>query len=322
MRDGSLRSAIGAILAAGDAGDVDRKIVDVLPGATGFERVALLSLPTMQQSSQVLYTVGYPKVALHGVPDGSPLASGGFLDGLRTGRAQDGTLPHEDVRGTFVLAPLREGDRLAGYVYADSLRDDAGTEEAASAIAYVLEIAGVVREKFSLIAERERLLSELDALSTTDALTSLANRRMLEDRMQEELHRSARSRRPFGLALFDLDRFNEINERFGHPAGDEALQHFAATVRARARHVDFVARFGGDEFGMLLVDVDHQAARVIVERILDALRQVRPSYPYRLSASAGVALSYPVDTVETLVERADSALHEAKQAGRDRAKVT
>ena len=302
-----LQSAISALLAAQSVEELDRKIIDVLPGAIGYERAATLRLPSAQQPAQIVHALGYPQLDLSAIPRSSPLAAGEALDVLLTGTEDDDDAPHGDVRGSFVLAPLRERGRVVEMVYADTLRDEVIPADAAGGVAYALDVAGVVRANLSL--------------ARTDALTTLPNRRVFEERLEGELLRSARSRRPFGLAILDLDYFKEINDTYGHPAGDEALREFAATLRSRARQVDFVARFAGDEFAMLILDIDHRAARAIVERVLEAIRQVNLSVPARLSASAGVALSYPVDTAETLVERADSALYDAKQSGRDCAKI-
>ena len=313
-----LQAAITALLGAQSVEDLERTVLGILPEAAGFERAAVLSLPTMQQPAQIVHEAGHPPLDLRSVAPSSPLAAGGFLEGMRCGRSGDGDAPHGDVRGAYVLAPLREHRRTVAFVYADALREDADLGRACAAAEYALDVAAVVRAKLNLTLERERLLAELDALARTDALTSLPNRRVFDERLEEELHRSARSRRPFGLAIFDLDRFKELNSVYGSAAGDEALQRFGGVLRGCARHVDLAARFGGDEFAMLLIDVDHRAAKAIVERVLDVALQSKLSMPVRLSASAGIELSYPVDTAESLIERAYAALYEAKQSGRDR----
>jgi diguanylate cyclase (GGDEF)-like protein len=240
-----------------------------------------------------------------------------MLDAVLTGDEEDDAVPHGNVRGAYLLAPLRESGRVVSVLYADTLREGVEPADAAASVAYALEIAGIVRANLALAAERDRLVAELDRMARTDTLTALPNRRTLEERLEEELHRSARSRRAFALAILDLDHFKTINDTYGHPAGDEALQAFAAALRAHARHADFVARFAGDEFAVIVIDTDPLKARAILERMLDAIRSVRLSTGARLSASVGVALSYPVDSAETLIERADSALYQAKAAGRD-----
>lgn len=314
-----LQAAIGAMLQAQSIDELERKILDVLPGAVGFERVALLVPPSIQQPARVMQALGYPALDVRAVPKGSPLAPGGTLDGVVTGDEEDDVLPHANVRGTYLLAPLREHGRVVSLLYADTLRENIEPADAATSVAYALEIAGIVRANVALADERDRLLAELDRMARTDTLTALPNRRVLEERLEDELHRSARSRRSFALAIVDLDRFKTINDSHGHPAGDEALQAFAAALRAHARQADFVARFAGDEFAIILIDVDPLKARTILERMLEAVRKIRLVSGVTLSASVGVALSYPVDSAETLIERADAALYKAKAAGRDRA---
>lgn len=311
--------AIGAMLAVQTLDELDRAILDVLPGAIGFERVALLSPPGAQQPAQVLSALGYPVLDLSAIPKHSPLAAGGAIEAAVTGEEDDDELPHGSVRGAYLLAPLRESGRIVRVLYADTLREDVEPADAAAGVAYALEIAGIVRANLTLADERDRLVAELDRLARTDSLTALPNRRVLEERLEDELHRSARSRRSFAFAIMDLDHFKEINDGHGHPAGDEALQAFAGVIRAHARHADFVSRFAGDEFAVILIDVDPIEAKAILERMLHAVRAIRLRSGSRVSASVGVTLSYPVDSAETIIERADAALYQAKQAGRDRA---
>lgn len=314
-----LQTAIGAMLSAQSIDDLDRTIIDVLPGAIGFERVALLTPPSAQHPASILHALGYPALDLSAIPKNSPLGAGGAIDAVVTGEEDDDELPHGSVRGAYLLAPLRESGHIVSLLYADTLREDVEPADAAAGVAYALEIGGIVRANLSLSAERDRLVSELDRLARTDSLTALPNRRVLEERLEDELHRSARSRRSFALAILDLDHFKAINDGHGHPAGDEALQAFAGVLRAHARHADFVARFAGDEFAVILIDVDPLKARAILDRMLPAVRAIRLRSGAHVSASVGVTLSYPVDSAETIIERADAALYQAKQAGRDRA---
>lgn len=314
-----LQSAIGAMLAARSTDELDRTILDVLPGAIGFERVAILLPPTRHEPARLIRTLGYPPLDFAAIPKNSPLAADCTVEDLVTGDEEDDPCPHAGVRGTYVLAPLRERGTVVSVLYADTLRESVEPADAAAGVAYALEIGGMVRANLALAAERDRLVAQLDLLARTDVVTSLPNRRVFEERLQEELHRSARSRRAFALAILDLDHFKAINDRYGHPAGDEALRTFAGVLRTQARHADFVARFAGDEFATILVDVDPPKARAIIERMLEAVCAIRLEHGPSLSASAGVALSYPVDTSDSLIERADAALYDAKQAGRNRA---
>jgi diguanylate cyclase (GGDEF)-like protein len=310
-----LQAAIAALLGAKSLDELDRKIVDVLPGAIGFERVALLSLPNEERPAGVLHELGYPPIDLTSIPKNSPLGPAGYFDGQRTGSEDDDDRPLHNVLGSYVIAPLRNRDRAIALLYADSLREDVEPADAAAAVAYALDIAGMVHVNLSLAAE-------LSALARTDALTGLPNRRVFEERLDQELQRSARTRRPFALVILDVDRFKEINDGYGHQAGDEALCAFADAVRSHARQADFVARYAGDEFAMLLADTDRASVHAMMDRLLDAIRSVAITIPIRLTASAGVALSFPVDTRETIIERADGALYDAKQSGRNCARYT
>lgn len=307
-----LQAATNAILNAQSIEDLDRTIVDVLPGAIGFERVALLAPPTLYGEARIVQELGYPALDLTAVPKDSPLAPQAVLDAARSGSEDDDNLPHGDVRGAYVLAPLRVRDRTVAMLYADSLREEVEPSDAVSGVAYALDIAGIVRANLSLSAE-------LAQLARMDGLTGLANRRVFDERLEDELQRSARSRRPFALVLFDVDRFKQINDAYGHRTGDEALRAFADILRTHARNVDLAARFAGDEFAMILIDVSPADARGIVDRILNAIRACDSVRGVRLSSSAGIALSYPIDTAESIVERADGALYQSKQAGRDQA---
>lgn len=310
-----LQAATSALLDSNSPEELERKIIDVLPGAIGFERVALLAPPTPGEPAAIIHALGYPHLDLSEMPKDSPLAAGGFLEGQRTGYEDDDDAPHAGVQGAYVLAPLRDRDRIAALLYADTLRDGVELADAAADVAYALDIAAIVRANLSLAAQ-------LASLARTDALTELPNRRVFEERVRQELQRSWRSRRPFALVILDLDRFKEINDRYGHAGGDSALRAFANTIRSQARQADFAARFAGDEFAMLLIDVDRAGAHAIVERLLAAIRDTHLDLPVRLSASAGAAMSLPADTPETLFERADAALYDAKNAGRNCARFT
>lgn len=310
-----VQAATSALLSAKSPEELERTIVDVLPGAIGYERVALLSPPNPEAPAEILHALGYPELDLSELPKDSPLAPGGFLDGQRTGYEDDDDAPHPSVRGAYILAPLRDGDRIAALLYADTLREGVEPADAAADVAYALDIAAMVRANLSLAAQ-------LADLARTDPLTGLPNRRLFEERVREELRRSARSRRAFALVLLDLDRFKEINDRYGHAGGDQALCAFANTIRAHARDADFVGRFAGDEFAMLLIDAGRPAAHAMVERLLAAIRQAGVALPIKLTASIGVAMSFPVDTPESLFERADAALYDAKTAGRDCARFS
>ena len=166
-------------------------------------------------------------------------------------------------------------------------------------------------------------LEALHRLATRDELTGLCNRREFDRFLVRELERARRFSLPLALALFDVDHFKAINDRHGHPAGDVVLQEVARRLQAQVRSVDWVARFGGEEFAVIAVQADRAGGRIVAERVCAALAAEGfsvPGAPAALTLSAGVA-ACPADaaTAPALVAAADRALYAAKHAGRNRA---
>jgi len=169
--------------------------------------------------------------------------------------------------------------------------------------------------------ERRRLVLR----ATTDPLTGLHNRPTFMDRARLELERSGRTGEPLALVMLDVDHFKAVNDRFGHPAGDRVLAGVAQGIRTTIRGIDLAGRYGGEEFVLLLVDVEEGAAVVAVERIRQAVAQLSsPRVACSVTASAGVAIHhgrFEIASIEELVKRADRALYRSKQEGRDRTTV-
>lgn len=175
-------------------------------------------------------------------------------------------------------------------------------------------------------AERKRLNNELMRMSKTDALTGLANRRHFISELMREWERSRRERMPIAVILVDIDYFSAYNDAYGQTAGDECLVQLATTLPDVLRRVsDIPARYGGDEFVILLPSTDLQGAYRVAERMLAAvdvleIRHKRSLVAQHLSISIGVAASVPDDiaVAEVMVSAADVALSLAKQRGRHR----
>jgi diguanylate cyclase (GGDEF)-like protein/PAS domain S-box-containing protein len=168
-----------------------------------------------------------------------------------------------------------------------------------------------------------RLLREraLTMQAIADPLTGLFNRRHLEERLAAEISRARRSGQPLAVAVGDLDHFKRVNDRFGHAAGDRALQAFAAALRESLRLEDVVGRLGGDEFCALLPGASAGRAAGALRRVLDKLRHTvveTQAGRFRISGSFGVAeLAAGLDATG-LLARADAALYRAKARGRGR----
>lgn len=157
-------------------------------------------------------------------------------------------------------------------------------------------------------------------LAFTDALTELPNRRYTETRFHELLDHARARARPLVLASLDLDHFKQCNDRFGHDAGDAVLTTFARTARSLLRPADLLGRWGGEEFVLALPDADETEAAAILQRLRDAVAgqalPLAPGYTIRFSAGTVRADQQPGDLAE-LLTRADAALYQAKQAGRN-----
>lgn len=163
----------------------------------------------------------------------------------------------------------------------------------------------------------------LEELAVTDDLTKLANRRSFENQFEIEFQRSKRFGHPLSLLIFDIDKFKKINDVYGHPYGDKALCKFTEIFKQNVREVDFVYRYGGEEFILLLPMANLKISGKIGERIRNAIANCELDAPsgsmesVKLSVSAGCVTydSANIETKEELFEKADKALYEAKKAG-------
>ena len=169
--------------------------------------------------------------------------------------------------------------------------------------------------------ELEEANQQLAEASRTDSLTGLPNRRGFLELSDHEVKRSARAGAPLSVVMMDLDRFKEINDRHGHAGGDDLLQAAAKRLRSVTRAQDLVARWGGEEFILLLPDTDSEAAAVAAEKVraaLGAYEFERNGTREAITASFGVAAHDPARALEATIAAADEALYRAKEAGRNR----
>jgi diguanylate cyclase (GGDEF)-like protein len=167
-----------------------------------------------------------------------------------------------------------------------------------------------------------RQADRLAALSQTDALTGLLNRRALSQHVEEGLRASARYGTPLSLLLLDVDGLKQVNDTHGHAAGDRVLRAVARGITDTLRQSDFGARWGGDEFGIVAPNSSREAARASAERLVAHVRQQRDERGFAPTISVGIATfdpngSGPMD-VESLSRAADRALYRAKARGRNR----
>jgi diguanylate cyclase (GGDEF)-like protein/PAS domain S-box-containing protein len=188
-----------------------------------------------------------------------------------------------------------------------------GKALSAEAVSQLTMLAGQAGARIGTVRAFEK--TQLQA--STDSLTGLVNRRTAE----KELRELMKSARPFAVVIADLDRFKQLNDRHGHEAGDRALRLFSQTAKQAMRDNDLVARWGGEEFVMVLPDLDRFQAVNVLERVRHDLTAAHSGATLRFTASFGVADSDQADSLEELLTIADGGLYESKERGRDRVTV-
>jgi diguanylate cyclase (GGDEF)-like protein len=177
----------------------------------------------------------------------------------------------------------------------------------------------------ALAMDNARLHAQVKIAATTDAVSRLYNRHAFEDTLEKEVERATRSGNPLSLIIFDIDSFKDYNDAWGHPAGDARLRAMADLIRGNLRKYDVAARYGGDEFAIILPDTDRKGARLFALRLLKATRASAPDPVEKNTSSAGYTLSigvatFPKDgnTFASLVLAADHAELIAKRLGKNR----
>jgi diguanylate cyclase (GGDEF)-like protein len=174
----------------------------------------------------------------------------------------------------------------------------------------------------SQVIARRRLEAQLAREALHDRLTGLANRTLLQERMDESIGGALRSGIPLAVLFVDLDGFKAVNDHLGHVIGDSALRQVATRIRDGVRATDVVGRFGGDEFVVVCPDTDEHAALTVAERIRESVARRLDGVPdtYGVTASIGIALWQPAETsieADALFRAADEAMYRSKNAGKD-----
>jgi diguanylate cyclase (GGDEF)-like protein len=179
-----------------------------------------------------------------------------------------------------------------------------------------------VRSDNEYIASSLGVLRQAERNAVTDPLTGLGNRRWMADMFERELTRAELDSRPLCLMVIDIDHFKQFNDRYGHICGDRALVAVGAALREYLRPTDLIARFGGDEFAVLLPSLELEQALQTAERLRQRIAAVSPeSLSDAITVSIGITSRLVNDDVSSLLHRADAALYDAKALGRNRTTV-
>ncbi|MEO5799114.1 MAG: diguanylate cyclase, partial [Gemmatimonadales bacterium] len=225
---------------------------------------------------------------------------------------------------SVIALPFPINGRLAGVFFLRTTADDPPLNRLDLGFAeQVIEAAVTALEKAYDLEQTSQGHQQLRQLADTDPLTGCANRRVLNERLREELDRARRYDQVVTVALFDVDDFKRINDTYGHHVGDTVLQQIVTILRRELRTMDILARYGGEEFVVLLPETGGTGARLFVDRILRRVAQHNfgeESAPISVTVSAGLA-TFPDDRAaddESLLKLADENLYKAKRAGRNR----
>ncbi len=227
----------------------------------------------------------------------------------------------EDSR--YISGGLREMElnTISGGVIPVEVRIFEITREDDASIQY----AGIVRdirERKKLEDQKTLLINSLKRLAYMDELTLLPNRRSFYDSLTKSIAIVKRRNREAILGVIDIDHFKEINDTYGHDIGDTVLKNIAIIFRDCLREEDTIGRIGGEEFGCILPDTDIEAAKIVLERMLDAVRNHRffifDNFYLNVTISMGYTRIHPSQKPEETIKLADIALYQAKNSGRDR----
>jgi len=213
---------------------------------------------------------------------------------------------------------LPDGSEAWMEIYTYPIFDDNG------AVSHVIEYVRDVTDRKKTEEEKKKLIEKLERLSRTDSLTGLLNKRALLDRLEYEVERSKRYNSDLALIICDLDHFKEINDTYGHSAGDKVLQIFADILLSSVRKPDIVGRFGGDEFMLIFPQTPAKGAHGFAERLRRNIEEMSfaDELPFRLTISIGIAgYEGPADDFQSLMKRADTALYASKRSGRNRVQM-
>jgi diguanylate cyclase (GGDEF)-like protein len=226
----------------------------------------------------------------------------------------------ERYQRTIVYLPMRTRDENMGVLMVDNLLSQ--QEIPPEQISILTAIAG----QLGMAIKNARLFQGVEELSITDGLTGLYLMRYFRQRLKEEFFRAERTQGQLSLMILDIDHFKRFNDTYGHQAGDTILRDVAERILANARKVDLTARYGGDEFVILLPDTDAEEAVLLAERLHQTLAgesiKLSDKTILHLTISIGIA-TYPThsSTIEELIKRADEALYWVKSHGRNRTRL-
>jgi diguanylate cyclase (GGDEF)-like protein len=220
----------------------------------------------------------------------------------------------KDWTGSIIGIPLKVGETVVGVM--NMARSNAGGFSTSE-----LRLLGLLADQAAVAISNANLHQMISRQAFSDTLTGLPNRRALDERLEEEILSARRNNYSFAVVMMDLDGFKDVNDSYGHPIGDEVLRMVFNQMARGVRNTDFLARYGGDELTLILTQSDIASAKVVTEKILEGMGNLKYTFPdkkkLKLGISGGMAL-FPLHARNgpDLLRAADAALYEAKKHNR------
>jgi diguanylate cyclase (GGDEF)-like protein len=309
----------------GDADSVARRLVEDVAGLLGAERVSLALYREGEGHLTIAASHGYPAASLESVR----IAPGEWVIGhvfattrpviVRDVRMLSGAMRADRYRSvSFAAVPVVAGNDTIGVLSVTDKHDGTGFERQDVIVLRALSVwAGIALASAQIEGEAARLAYA----ATIDSLTGLLNRPYLDSRLHQELERAKREGGTLAVMIGDIDDFKRINDRWGHQGGDEVLRAVGSVIRSAVRIFDVCARYGGDEFAIVMPNSDRLSAMACADRIRRRLADhysAEEGDQPRVTMSIGVAVFGPGDTAADLIVRADHCMYQAKADGKNR----
>lgn len=209
----------------------------------------------------------------------------------------------------YFVFPLQGKNRRLGYLLFRGIYDEDK------------ENAMIMGQQFALALRRVRLYEEIERTAITDSLTEISTRRYVLERFKEEIGRAKSRKTNLALVMIDVDHFKQLNDKFGHIAGDQVLHGIARIIKQNIREIDIAGRYGGEEFCVVLPDTDKKGAQFAAERIRGSVEKaVIKAYDNKVNVTVSIGIAiFPQDGINTedIIDKADWALYRAKKNGRN-----
>ncbi len=226
------------------------------------------------------------------------------------------TMPStEAMEKSLIFVPLLVGEKVAGILSIQSTKLNAYDKRSVETVKAIGSYVGIA-------IENSKLFSQIQRLATIDGLTGLLNRRCLTETINEEYLKAKRYQRSTALIMADIDFFKKVNDTHGHDVGDEVLRHISRAFKEKIRSCDYIGRFGGEEFLILLPETGVEGASILAERLRATVESLEIPLAngkfYKVTASFGISVVLPMDTdYDAALKRADTALYNSKKNGRN-----